>query len=430
MLMTIVDFVLGLGITLSILIFVHEIGHFLAAKRSGVRVEKFSMGFGPRIVGFTRGETEYRLSAIPFGGYVKMSGEDPEGEVTGDDREFLSKSKGARAFIVIAGPAMNFLLAVVLLVGLVGVLGVETVTTRVVGTVIEDEPAWRAGLREGDEIQSVGGVDVETWDEVFEAFEEHLGGMVEVGFLRDGSEESARLDLTEAEDLSGVGMYEFRDATIGQVAWRGPAYAAGLRPGDRVVSIGGVPIESWKDLRDQVLPSPGKQLEIVWERDGRRLSSVIVPKEDNGYGLIEAAQRIERSHVGVLESLRIGSRTAVWAARQITKIKEFVAMLLRGQASTDTIGGPIRIGEIAGDTLRWGLSNFLVFLAVISAQLSIVNLLPIPVLDGGHLLLLGLETVTRKPITMKQRMIAHQIGFAFLFGFMILITLFDISRFF
>jgi regulator of sigma E protease len=425
-----VDFVVGLGITLSILIFVHEIGHFLAAKRSGVRVETFSMGFGPKIFGFTRGETEYRVSAIPFGGYVKMAGEDPEVETTGGDWEFLSKNKRVRAFIVIAGPAMNFLLAVVLLVGLVGFLGVETVSTRVVGTVVEDAPAWKAGLREWDEIQSVGGKAVGTWDEVLDALQANLGGMADVGFLREGKKESAEIDLTSVEDLSGVGIYEFRDATIGQVAWRGPAYAAGLRPGDRVVSIDGVPIRRWQDLRDQILPSPGKQMEIVWERNGRDLSSVIVPKEDSGYGLIEAAQRIERSRVGMIESVRIGVGTAVWAARQITRIKEFIAKLFRGEASSDMIGGPIRIGEIAGDTLRWGLANFLVFIAVISAQLSIINLLPIPVLDGGHLLLLGLETITRRPITAKQRIIAHQIGFAFLLAFMVLITLFDISRFF
>jgi regulator of sigma E protease len=428
--MTMVDFVVGLGITLSILIFVHEIGHFLAAKRSGVRVETFSMGFGPKIFGFTRGETEYRVSAIPFGGYVKMAGEDPEAETTGGDWEFLSKNKRVRAFIVIAGPAMNFLLAVVLLVGLVGFLGVETVSTRVVGTVVEDAPAWKAGLREWDEIQSVGGKAVGTWDEVLDALQANLGGMADVGFLREGKKESAEIDLTSVEDLSGVGIYEFRDATIGQVAWRGPAYAAGLRPGDRVVSIDGVPIRRWQDLRDQILPSPGKQMEIVWERNGRDLSSVIVPKEDSGYGLIEAAQRIERSRVGMIESVRIGVGTAVWAARQITRIKEFIAKLFRGEASSDMIGGPIRIGEIAGDTLRWGLANFLVFIAVISAQLSIINLLPIPVLDGGHLLLLGLETITRRPITAKQRIIAHQIGFAFLLAFMVLITLFDISRFF
>jgi regulator of sigma E protease len=307
--MTMVDFVVGLGITLSILIFVHEIGHFLAAKRSGVRVETFSMGFGPKIFGFTRGETEYRVSAIPFGGYVKMAGEDPEAETTGGDWEFLSKNKRVRAFIVIAGPAMNFLLAVVLLVGLVGFLGVETVSTRVVGTVVEDAPAWKAGLREWDEIQSVGGKAVGTWDEVLDALQANLGGMADVGFLREGKKESAEIDLTSVEDLSGVGIYEFRDATIGQVAWRGPAYAAGLRPGDRVVSIDGVPIRRWQDLRDQILPSPGKQMEIVWERNGRDLSSVIVPKEDSGYGLIEAAQRIDRVGEDRCGDGRVGRQT-------------------------------------------------------------------------------------------------------------------------
>jgi regulator of sigma E protease len=425
-----VDFVVGLGITLSILIFVHEMGHFWAAKRSGVRVERFSIGFGPKLLGFTKGETEYRLSAIPFGGYVRMSGEDPEAEQTGGDWEFLSKSRGVRAFIVIAGPAMNFLLAVVLLVGLVSVLGVETVSTRVIGTVTEDTPAWAAGLREQDEILSVGGTTVQTWNAVLETLDANLGGKVDITFLREGTTESATIDLTATDALAKVGMYVFRDATIGQVAWRGPAYAAGLRPGDRVTSIDGVAITSWKDLREQVLPSPGKQLDIVWMRDGEELTSVIVPKEDKGYGLIEAAQNVERERVGIVQSFKLGAGTAVWAARQIGRLKEFFAKLFRGQASADEIGGPIRIGEIAGDTLRWGLSNFLVFLAVISAQLSIVNLLPIPVLDGGHLLLLGLETITRRPITTRQRIIAHQIGFAFLLAFMIAITLSDISRFF
>ncbi|MFH1313216.1 MAG: RIP metalloprotease RseP, partial [Candidatus Eisenbacteria bacterium] len=351
--MTMVDFVVGLGITLSILIFVHEMGHFWAAKRSGVRVERFSIGFGPKLIGFTRGETEYRLSAIPFGGYVRMSGEDPEADHTGDDREFLSKSRGVRAFIVIAGPAMNFLLAVVLLVGLVAVLGVETVTTRVVGTVVEDTPAWAAGLKEHDEILSVGGETVQTWNAVLESLDANLGSRLDMTFLRDGRTESTTIDLVSTDSLAKVGMYVFRDATIGQVAWRGPAYAAGLRPGDRVTNIDGVAITSWEDLREQVLPSPGKQLDIVWVRDGKELTSVIVPKEESGYGLIEAAQKIERTRVGIAESFRIGAGTAVWAARQIGKLKEFVANLFKGKASTDTIGGPIRIGEIAGDTLRW-----------------------------------------------------------------------------
>lgn len=429
MLLQIIDFVVGLGITLSILIFVHEIGHFLAAKRSGVRVERFSIGFGPRLVGFTVGETEYVLSVIPFGGYVRMAGEDPEAVTVGGDWEFLSKNKRTRAFIVVAGPLMNFLLAVVILVGLVGYTGVETVRTRIVGIVVEESPAWAAGVREGDEILSVGGEGVGSWDGVIEAFNMRLGDTVEVVIRRDGVTESKAIDLTSVQSAFEAGMYEFRDATIGQVAWRGPAYAAGLRPGDKVISIDGEPIGSWKDLRQAILPSPGKELQIVWEREGRHLSSVIIPKDEDGHGLIEASHRIERSRVGILKSLRIGAGTAFWAAKQIAKLKQFIAMLFRGKASTDTVGGPIRIGEIAGDTLRWGFTNFLVFIAVISAQLSIINLLPIPVLDGGHILLLGIETVTRRPITSRQRVIAHQIGFGFLFAFMILITLVDISRF-
>jgi regulator of sigma E protease len=156
----------------------------------------------------------------------------------------------------------------------------------------------------------------------------------------------------------------------------------------------------------------------------------VIPKDRGGSGYIEATAMFERRRTGILESIGFGAETALWAAQQVRRIPEFFSSLFRGQASSDAIGGPIRIGEVAGDALRWGLPNFLWFLALISAQLSIINLIPIPVLDGGHILLLAIETVTRRPITAKQRIIAHQIGFAFLFGFMILITLFDISRFF
>ena len=156
----------------------------------------------------------------------------------------------------------------------------------------------------------------------------------------------------------------------------------------------------------------------------------VVPKQRGEYGVIEAAPWIEMARSSLLGSIASGVEVTMWAAGQITQITKFFGELLRGRASTEAIGGPIRIGQIAGDALRWGISNFFWFLALISAQLAVLNLIPVPVLDGGHLLLLGIETVTRKPITTRQRVIAHQIGFAFLFSIMILVTLFDISRFF
>jgi regulator of sigma E protease len=423
-------FTAGLLITLSILIFVHELGHFMAAKRSGVRVERFSIGFGPRIVGFRRGETEYVISVVPFGGYVRMAGEDPEAESTGGDWEFLAKSKRTRALIVAAGPVMNFVLALVILICLAAAIGVETIPSSLSITVGEDSPAEEAGLRPKDAVIALNGDSVATWEAVDAVLAASLGKRIEAVVERDGVPVSTMIELRDVKSVAEVGIGVFYDAVIGNVAWRGPAHKAGLRRGDRVIRIDGAAVGGWNDLREAVLPSAGDTLDFVWERNGEQYTASVIPKEQGGSGYIEATAMFERRPAGVIESVRFGAETALWAARQVRRIPEFFGSLFRGQASSDAIGGPIRIGEVAGDALRWGLPNFLWFLALISAQLSIINLIPIPVLDGGHILLLGIETVTRRPITSRQRVIAHQIGFAFLFGFMILITLFDISRFF
>jgi regulator of sigma E protease len=417
-------------IALSILIFVHELGHFTAAKRSGVRIERFSMGMGPKIVGFTMGETEYVLSAIPFGGYVRMSGEDPESEGGGHDWEFMSKNKRTRAFIVLAGPAMNFLLAIVIFAGLAGYTGVETITTRVVGDVIEDTPAWQAGFREGDEITSVSGRSVGSWDEILDVLADRLGARLEIGFIRNGVEETATLDLVGVDALATIGIYSFRRSTIGEVKHGGPAYLAGIRKGDHITMIDAQPIRTWSELRGAIRQAPGKELAVAWERDGKPLSATVVPRESDGYGLIDVTYNIEKRPVGFVEAIGIGLDTTIWVSKQILQFPRFFAMVLTGRASRDMVGGPVRIGELAGEVIRWGITSFLGFIAAISAQLSLLNLLPIPVLDGGHILLLGIETVTRKPITPRQRMIAHQIGFVFLFSMMVLVTLFDVSRFF
>jgi regulator of sigma E protease len=423
-------FAAGLVITLSILIFVHELGHFLAAKRSGVRVEKFSIGFGPRLIGFTRGETEYVLSAIPFGGYVKMSGEDPEAVGVESDREFLSKSKRTRAFIVVAGPVMNFLLAIVLLTGLAGLEGIDLDGPPMRLMVAEDSPAAAAGLKDRDLVLMVNKDSVATWRQLDGALSIGLGRTIEMVIERGGRVASFSIDLSSAESILDVGIDVFYDPIIGDVAWRGPAHRAGLRGGDRILTIDGDAIGSWDDLRQKVLASSGDTLVMVWDRTGRELSASVVPREKKGYGLIEATPWIDKDRTDIWGSLIIGLRISTWAAKQISQFPRFVAELVRSGGASENVGGPIRIAMIAGDALRWGLPNFVWFLALISAQLAIVNLIPIPVLDGGHVLLLGVETVTGKPITTRQRIIAHQIGFAFLLGLMLIFTMSDIRSLF
>ncbi len=421
-------FLAGLLITLSILIFVHELGHFVAAKRSGVRVERFSIGFGPKIVGFERGGTEYVISAIPFGGYVRMAGEDPSGPTTGAKWEFMSKDKKTRALIVAAGPLMNFALSIVILTMLAGLVGVEKISTRVIGKVAPDSPAARAGLRMGDVIEAVGAEKVTDWDGVMRGFEKNLGQKVEIVFQREAKPETTSIDLRNLDSFADIGIEVLREPIVGDVAWQGPAYGAGIRSGDRIVEVDGKPIATWDDLREAILPYPGDTLEIVWQRGEEIHTSRIVPKDANGFGLIEITPMIERHRANPIEALKLGINMSLWAAKQIRHVTKFFAALFGHKGSADAVGGPIRIGEVAGDALRWGISNFLWFIALISAQLSVVNLIPIPVLDGGHILLLGIESITRRPVTARQRIIAHQIGFAFLVAFMLLVTLHDILR--
>ena len=417
--------IIAFAVVVSIIVFVHELGHFLAAKRSGVRVDVFSIGMGPRLAGVTAGETDYRISAIPFGGYVRMAGDNPEEERTGMPYEFLSQPKRVRALIVVAGPLMNLVLAIAIFIGLNLALGDITITSRIVGKVYEDTPAWEAGLRAGDEVLSIDGIAVGKWDDLMDMLDERAGGEARITVMRDGEEITARLDLTDVEVWYESGLEEFRGNVVGTVKRGGPAYVAGIREGDRIIEIAGKPVRDWNELREAIMASPNEEIEIVYERDGQVLRTLVTPREADGYGLIDVAFAVERRSLSVPEALGNALSYTAWAARQILVV---IHRLLTGQASRDMIGGPIRIGQLAGETVRWGIANILFFIATISAQLCLINLLPIPVLDGGHLMLLGVEAVSQKPITIRQRIIAHQIGFALLLGVILAITLFDVSR--
>jgi regulator of sigma E protease len=415
------------GVMLGVLIFVHELGHFLAAKRAGVKVEVFSLGFGPRLVGVRRGETDYALSAIPFGGYVKMAGADPDQEITGSGREFLSKNRATRAGIVVAGPAMNFLLAVVVYTLLTFFIGVDTVTTRLVGEVAEDSPAWKAGLRAGDTVLAVAGDSVRTWDEVVSAIRAQLGKRVDVAFERGGEIGVAAVDLAGLADPYEVGMAAFSEAVIDNAKIGGPAYEAGLRSGDKIVGIGGVPVRGINEVRKVVLDAAGKDLGVEWMRDGTLLSSTVRPKDYNGVGMIEVDFRLEKRRVSLPAAFVGGLKYAAWASQQFFV---FLHHLATFKVSRDMVGGPVKIGMLAGEAIRWGAVFFLNLVVYFSAQLSLINLLPIPVLDGGQLFLLGVEAVSRRSISMKERMIAQQIGFAVLLFAMLALTFNDVSSFF
>ena len=420
-------YIVALAVLLGVLIFVHELGHFIAAKRSGVRVDVFSFGFGPRLLGFKRGETDYIISAAPFGGYVKMAGGEADQEPTGDQREYLSKPKGIRALIVLAGPAMNFVLALVLSIILTYAVGVDTITTRVIGEVASGSPAEKAGLREGDTIMAVNGETVKTWDDAISDLAKDLGKTVPIVYERAGAVDTTQLDLAGIKDPYEAGMAAYSEPVIENAKIGGPAYKAGLRGGDKIVSIGGTPVASVNAVRKIVLASPDSLLAVGWQRKGELHTSEVRPKNLNGQGMIEVDFRVEKKHVGLVGAGKIGLRYSAWASTQF-----FVVLhdLLTLKVSRTMVGGPVRIGMIAGEALSWSVLFFFQLLIYISAQLSIVNLLPIPVLDGGQLLLLGVETARRKPISMRDRMIAQQIGFVIIIAMFLTLTFNDISSIF
>jgi regulator of sigma E protease len=419
-------YIFAFAIVVSVIVFVHELGHFLAAKKSGVMVLTFSIGMGPRIFGFKRGDTDYILSAIPFGGYVRMAGDNPEEELKGQDWEFLSKPKRVRAFIVAAGPLMNLVLALAIFVGMNLALGIVVTPTREVGYVVEDMPAWEAGLAAGDEVVSVDGIGVESWDDFEAKLQQRVGGQVTVEVLRGGSALTLVMDMENTEAYYEAGLFAYRTTELGDVKWRGPAHRAGLRGGDVVTAIDGQTVDDWFDLREIILAAPGREIVIDYVRDGAPGSATVMTGDREGTGYIEVSYAVEHERVGLIESFGLALQTTRAAAEQIVI---FFHRLLTLRASRDMIGGPVRIGEIAGESMRWGVDYMLALIATISAQLALINLLPIPVLDGGHLLLLGIEAVSRRPITMRQRIIAHQIGFVFLIGAILTITFIDVSRF-
>ncbi len=428
---------------LGILIFVHELGHYLAARASGVTVERFSMGFGPRILKFTRGATEYALSAIPFGGYVKMAG--TEQPVEGDTTElgpgtFLSKRIGIRAIIVAAGPITNLIWAVLVATGLLLFTGIQTLGEPVVGEVEESSPAAVAGLLPRDHIVSVGGTDVGSWEDVVRLAALDEDGSVELVVSR-GADPGVLVDVTlavVADEETGeidLGLTAYVPPVVGDVLSGGPADRAGMRAGDVIVTIDDVKIASWSELGGIIYESLGEELTIVWERDAEVMSAVVVPEEgDEPVGMTEVRTV---GMIGIMrpwEVRRLGPGEAVvtavrFTAANLRMIVEFFVGLATGQVAGSMVGGPIKVIQLASESARWGATYFFGFMAFMSLNLFLINMLPLPILDGGHLLLMVLEKVRRRGLTERQLMVWQQTGLVFFAGLMIFLLVRDALSF-
>lgn len=427
--------VLGFVLAIGILVTVHEFGHYSVARLCGIRVLRFSIGFGRPLWSRRMGsdETEYRVGMIPLGGYVKMLDE-REGPVAEEDRPraFNRQSIPRRTAVVLAGPAFNFLFAILAywLVFIAGVPGVKPV----IGEVVPGSHAEAAGFQAEDEIDAIRDRSVATWQKAnIEMLDAILSEDVVDVRVQRGAERrqlpltvpaDERRALTEPGELmEGLGLRPWFAALppqIGELNEDGAGYRAGLREGDRIRSVDDTPIPTWQVLRDRVAEAPGRELRLTVDRDGERLEIAVTPErvetDEGEQGRLGVAPRVSQE---MIDSMRADQRYGPLAAlgQGIGNTWEMTSLTVRmlgrmvmGEVSVQNISGPINIAQYAGVTVSSGLVSFLSFLAIVSISLGIVNLLPIPVLDGGHLLYLAAEGVTGKPPSERSLLIGQQIG--------------------
>jgi regulator of sigma E protease len=443
-------------VVLGILIFFHELGHFLVARLFGVGVEKFSLGFGPRLIGKTIGITDYRISAIPLGGYVKMVGDEPDAELAPEliPLSFTHKHVFKKILIVAAGPFFNLLLAVIIYAGFFYFIGTEDIRP-VINHVANQSPAARVDLRAGDTIVAVDGETVASWSDINRLVA--LGKGAEVRITAKRGPTVLNLAVTPqtkvAKDILGddvpyydvgfSGLPPLR-AVVGEVADGYPAKKAGMQKGDLIVAINDLPVDSWNTMKDIISQSKGDPLAIQVVREGETRLIEIVPvlfSEENLLGEKVDSYRIGISTPGmnIPEADRITVKRGVFEAigdsvaqtYQISRLTILsIGKLIKGTVSTKTLGGPIMIAEMAGQQAKEGFTNLLFFIAVLSINLAILNILPIPVLDGGHLMFFFIEAAIRRPINIRMREIAQQAGIFILIMLMIFVFYNDIMRLF
>lgn len=428
-------------VMLGILVFVHELGHFCIAKFCGVKVLKFSLGFGPRLVSRHWGETEYMICAIPLGGYVQMLGEGggDQGENADIDpaeehRSFAKQSLYRRMAIVAAGPVMNLILPflVLPLAYLVGInLPAYLEQPPCIGYVVPKSEGAAAGFQAGDCILKISGIPVATWTDTGPALVNSAGAPIVFTLQRDGHPTELTYGAKDGalEGLQSIGLLPEQAAVIGSLAPAMPAIEAGLKEGDRILEVGGQKITSWYELKTAIQTAGGHPVQLVIERAGKQLSISLVPRKVDGQDnfLIGVAPLQET----IFKRFSPGEAVVAGAKRSTELIDltlVFIQKLFAGHVSTSSIGGPITVVQIAGQAAQTDFSSILSVLAFLSIQLGILNLLPIPILDGGHLFFYLFELVFRRPLSLRAREWAQQIGLIMLILLMVLAFYNDIVR--
>lgn len=418
-------------IALSILIVVHEAGHMIVAKKSGIRVPEFSLGFGTKIFGIKRGGTEYKLSLIPLGGYVKLAGMEPS-EIKGEQDEFASKNIWIKLSVIVTGPFFNLLLAFLIISFALLFLGISTLNTTVV-----DNIGHQKELKHKDKILTIDGKKVNSWDEIAILLQDKDSAVCEI-------ERNGRSNLLTLYSEDGnFGITPFISSEVGEVARKHPAYNAGIRKGDIITKIENKEVHSWTEMVNIIQKNANKSLAIEWlrpachseaaGRDDSLMNGFVIPKEQQRMvgdsiikvGIIGISMKLGKKHIGILSFKHGFIQTC-----EITGITlAFLKKLISGKVSAKkSLGGPLAVVKVIGESAQWGIESYLNLIAFISIQLFILNLIPFPPLDGGQGLIVFIETIRKKPLSEKGLKLIQNIGFAILILFMAYVTFNDITR--
>jgi regulator of sigma E protease len=418
---------------LGVLIFVHELGHFLMARRIGVRVITFSLGFGPKLLSVRRGDTEYCISAVPLGGYVKMAGENPEDSRTGAPDEFLSKGKWQRFQVLVMGPVMNILLAFVVMAAVLyrgAQLPVYEQQAVVIGAFTPTSVAERAGLKLGDRIVTIDDKVVDTWDEFAMAIVSKAKREVSIGYVRDNKTASVTL-VPEAQgkfEMGDIGVQPTIHPQVSALSKGQPAEQGGLQPGDVIMAAAGEQNIMYDRLLAAIKAHKDQPLPITIKRGGRLMDLTLTPRDIGGKVMIGAQISALETHTvepGPIEAMKL-SLAKNWEWTKL--IVQTLGGLFTRETSVKQLMGPVAIADLSGSAAQAGLIPLFTLMAMISLNLGLLNLMPIPVLDGGHIFILALEGLARRDFSMRVKEKMLLAGFVLLLMLMVTVIYNDLMR--
>jgi len=440
--MDVLYLIVGVGLVLGVMVLIHEWGHFVAARLCGVRVDVFSIGFGPRLFGWKRGATDYRVSALPLGGYVRMAGQDlsdvdaGEKPPTGAPDELMSKPRWKRALISFAGPLVNLIFPIFLLTGLFSTVGIPYSAYLDAPVKVNELPPSQAAsspLKPGDVVLSINGAPTKTWEQALIALHQATpGSTLKMEVEEAGTRHAVEVPIKSNTESAKILGYAPIHPIIDQIGPGTPADKAGIREGDLILAVNSKKIDYWEQFKEYTQSSNGQPLTLDIKRNGQPVQVVVTPKKDvaetgeNVYqiGVLPRDDNAYR-HVSFTEGVRFAGLKTVDTIAQTVDV---VGKLFAGRVSIKQLQGPVGISHMAGQAVRRGPLDVISLMVLISINLGILNLLPIPILDGGNILLLAIEGIMRRDLSMSFKERFVQIGLVFLLVIFAIVMYNDILR--